>query len=264
MSFKQIVYTIVIGLGLLIAWVNTPFYIVEPWEIAITKTLGTLNTEIKYPWRHGKLPFLDSVVFFSTQTQKDESTANAASKDLQSVSANIAVNYSVDPSQVLSIYTNLGTLSSLKDKVISPSIQEAVKSTTSKYTAEELVTKRQIVSTEITDVLKEKLGKVGISVSAVNIVNFSFSESFDQSIENKVKAEQDALAQKNKLEQVRYEAEQQILKAKAEAETIRIQANAIQSQWGKEYVELKMIEKRDWKLPVTSLGTNNSTLLNLN
>jgi regulator of protease activity HflC (stomatin/prohibitin superfamily) len=61
-------------------------------------------------------------------------------------------------------------------------------------------------------------------------VNFDFSNSFDASIETKVKAEQDALTQKNKLEQVKYEAQQQIERAKAEAETIRIQAEAIQKQ----------------------------------
>jgi regulator of protease activity HflC (stomatin/prohibitin superfamily) len=82
----------------------------------------------------------------------------------------------------------------------------------------------------ITTNIKQKLAPYGLLVSEVNIVNFDFSKSFNDSIENKVKAEQDALAQKNKLEQVKYEAQQTIEQAKAQAESIRIQAEAISSQ----------------------------------
>jgi prohibitin 2 len=93
-----------------------------------------------------------------------------------------------------------------------------------------LITKRELVRSDIQVALKEKIEPYGVNIVQVNIVNFEFSNSFDASIEAKVKAEQDALAQKNKLEQVKYEAQQQIERAKAEAETIRIQAEAIQKQ----------------------------------
>ena len=77
----------------------------------------------------------------------------------------------------------------------------------------------------------------------VNITDFSFSTSFDSAIEAKVKAEQDALAEKNKLEQVKFQAQQQIEQSKAEAEKIRIQAEAITKQGGEEYVQLQRISK---------------------
>lgn len=116
------------------------------------------------------------------------------------------------------------------NKVVNPSVQEAVKSVTAKYTAEELITKRTLVSSEIKTILVEKLSKYGIIVGDVNMVNFNFSSDFNQAIERKVKAEQEALAEKNKLETVKYQAQQTIEQAKAEAESIKIQAEAIQSQ----------------------------------
>lgn len=79
-----------------------------------------------------------------------------------------------------------------------------------------------------------------------------------------MKAEQEALAEKNKLESVKFQAQQSIERAKAEAESIRIQAEAIKSQGGAEYVNLKWIEKRDGKLPSTSLGNSNGLIYNLN
>ena len=144
----------------------------------------------------------------------------------------------------------------LEDTLLAPAIQESVKAATAKYTAEELITKRELVRTDIENALKDKIVKYGVNIVQVNIVNFEFSDSFDASIESKVRAEQDALTQRNKLEQVKYEAQQQIERAKAEAETIRISAEAIQKQGGAAYVQLKWIEKWNGQLPTTSLGTS--------
>jgi regulator of protease activity HflC (stomatin/prohibitin superfamily) len=95
---------------------------------------------------------------------------------------------------------------------------------------------------------------LGIIITDVAIVDFNFSESFNKAIENKVTAEQNALAQKNQLEQVKYEAEQTVVKAKAEAEAIRIQAQAVTSQGGADYVKLKWVEKWNGTLPTHSLS----------
>lgn len=94
----------------------------------------------------------------------------------------------------------------------------------------------------------------GIIISGMNITNLEFSPSFNTAIEAKVTAEQNALAQKNKLEQVKYEAQQTIEKAKAEAESIKIQAESVNSQGGADYVKLKAIEKWNGVLPQYQLG----------
>lgn len=87
------------------------------------------------------------------------------------------------------------------------------------------------------------------------------SKSFNDAIEAKVTAEQEALTQKNKLEQVKYESEQKIVAAEAQAKAIEIQAKAIQHQWGAEYVKLKWIEKWNGQLPTTMAGDDTSLLI---
>jgi regulator of protease activity HflC (stomatin/prohibitin superfamily) len=124
----------------------------------------------------------------------------------------------------------VGNNEDIKRVLIDPAIQESVKAATAKYTAEELITKRTLVREDIMTNLKNKLSIDNIDIIALNITNFKFSDTFDIAIENKVKAEQDALTQKNKLEQIKYEAQQTIESAKAQAESIRIQAQAITSQ----------------------------------
>ncbi|NTU69216.1 prohibitin family protein [bacterium] len=208
-----------------------------------------------------KLPYIESVKTMNVQVQKDEVDASAASKDLQTVSSKLAINYNLSPEYVANIYKTVGR--DYKAVIIDPKVQESVKAVTAKYTAEELITKRELVRDEIKNLLREKLSPYGLVVSEVNITNFDFSKSFNEAIEAKVTAEQSALAAKNKLEQVKFEAEQRITTAKGEAEAIKIQAAAIQNQGGAEYVNLKWVEKWNGQLPSTVLG-DSVPMINLN
>lgn len=194
-----------------------------------------------------KTPYIEDVKAMDVRVQKDEVEASAASKDLQTVSSKLAVNFNLSPDFVTSVYRNVGK--DYKARLIDPAVQESVKAVTAKYTAEELITKREAVRDEIKVTLAGRLSAYGIIIDQVNIVNFDFSESFNAAIEAKVTAEQSALAAKNKLEQVKFEAEQRITTAKGEAEAIKIQAAAIQNQGGAEYVKLKAVEKWTGTLP---------------
>ena len=186
-------------------------------------------------------PIADNVVKMDVKTQKEEREASSASKDLQAVNTTVAINYRLDPTKVNKIYQSVGNDYAVK--IIDPAIQEYIKSATSKYTAEELITKREQVKEYLQTHLKENLAKNDILLEDVFITDFKFSDSFDKAIESKVTAEQRALESKNKLEQVKFEAEQQIATAKAEAESIRIKAQAVTQQGGADYVKLQAIQK---------------------
>lgn len=192
-------------------------------------------------------PIADRVIKMDVKTQKEEREASSASKDLQSVRTTIAVNYRLDPNKVNKIYQQVGR--DYASKIIDPAIQEYIKSVTSQYTAEELITKREQVKEALRVHLNENLAKNDIILEDVFITNFEFSENFDKAIESKVTAEQRALESKNKLEQIKFEAQQQIETAKAEAEAIRIKAQAVTQQGGADYVKLQAIQKWDGKLP---------------
>lgn len=235
--------------------INSCFFVVSPTERALKITLGRLSDTIYREGFHFKFPFFQTVTIVDLTIDRADAIAKSASKDLQNIVTTVAVNYQINEAEILNMYKLVGVNhSSIESNVFSSAIQEAVKSATAKYTAEELITKRELVRNEIEGILKDKTKNYGLLISQVNIVNFEFSDSFDASIESKVRAEQDALTQRNKLEQVKYEAQQQIERAKAEAETIRISAEAIQKQGGAAYVQLKWIEKWNGQLPTTSLG----------
>ena len=238
------------------------FRIIGAGERGIVLNWGAYNGVILDPGLHWKTPFKTRIIKMDVQTQKGETEADAASKDLNNVKANVAVNFHPDPAKIGDLYKNVGT--EYVERIISPAIQEAVKAATAKYTAEELVTKREIVKGDVVTMLSTRLQKYNLILDEVSITNFDFSASFNESIEKKVQAEQDALTSKNKLEQVKYEAQQQIETAKAQAETIRIQASAINAQGGADYVNLKAIEKWDGKLPTQMIPGSAVPFINLN
>ncbi len=162
-----------------------------------------------------KLPFIDSVIKMSVQTQKYETDSSAVTNDLQDVSTTIALNWRLDPGMADEVYRTLGL--EFIDRIAAPAIQETIKQITSQYNAEDLILRRDEVKNDITASLSTRLLERGIITEALSITNFQFSETFTAAIESKVAAEQAVLEARNKLERVRVEAEQAEAQARGEA-----------------------------------------------
>lgn len=234
---------IVVGIVALGSW-----GIVPAGSRGVVLDLGRVTGEIKSEGFYMKVPFVISVVNMDVRVQKEQVQTQAASKDLQTVSTTVSLNLSLAPDKCASVYQNIGR--DYLSVIVAPALQESIKAVVAKYTAESLITNREVVRQGIAQLIAEKLSPIGLRTDAVNIVNFDFSQSFNEAIESKVTAEQNALAAKNKLEQTKYEAEQRIATAEGEAKAIAIQSQAIQAQGGTAYLQLKAIEKWDGKLPV--------------
>jgi len=256
----------IIGLIALIILFGS-YTVVGSGERGVITQFGKVNDTILGEGFNFKMPIRDNIVKMNVQTQtvqfdnksdKGDNTESSsmfcATKDLQDVQIAVVVNYHLDASKVNKIYQQYG--STYQANIIEPIIREVVKSQSALYTAEELVTKRAEFSENISTILSTKLAEKDAIFERLNITNFQFSDSFNKAIEEKVTAEQNALAAKNKLEQVKFEAEQRVSTAKGEAEAIKIQAEAIQNQGGAEYINLKWVEKWNGQLPSTTLGAN--------
>ncbi len=235
---------------LLLIFIFGSFYTIPAGARGVILTFGKPSDLASTEGLHFKIPIAQRVIKMDVKTQKYEAPASSASRDLQVVSTNVAVNYHIVPDTVPILYQEIGI--TYQDRVIQPAVQEVVKSATAKFTAEELITKRPEVKDEIERQLKERMQKRGIILEELSITNFDFSESFNSAIEAKVTAEQNALAAKNKLEQVKYEAEQKIEEAKGKAEAITIESQALKSN--PDILELRAIEKWDGKLPTVTGG----------
>lgn len=242
--------TLVIIIALLAILALDSFVIVQPGHRGIVVQLGAVQPGVLNEGIHFKVPFLQDVVQSEVRVQKAQSDQTAASKDLQVVTTTVAVNYHLDPNAVAKLYQEVGL--SYQERIVEPAIGEALKSVTAQYTAEELISKRPEVSARIKESLGNKLAQYHIVLDEVNITEFRFSEEYNQAIEQKQIAEQQALKAELDLQRIEIEAQQKIEQAKAEAESLRLQKQEVTPELIKLReieAELKAIEKWDGKLP---------------
>ena len=232
-----------------------PFVIVGAGERGVVLNFGAVQGTVLDEGIHFRVPIMQRVIKIDVKVHKSETGAEAASKDLQDIRSTIAVNYHILADKANWVYQHLGT--SFKERIIDPAVQEVVKAITAKYNAVELITQREKVRDEIKALLKSRLLTYNIVVDDFSIVNFKFSQQFEQAIEAKQTAEQLALKAQRDLERIKIEADQKVASAKAEAESLRLQKENVTPQLIKlRQIEasIKAIEKWDGHLPKINSG----------
>lgn len=252
-EFKKTIPSVV-ALGLVLSTVAFECFTVVPaGHIGVQVTLGEVNQQTLAEGAHFVNPISRikevEVRLVTTKLQN----ASAGTKDLQQIHTDIVLNYRIDGSKAAHIYKEFGF--DLQDRVILPALSESLKAITAHYTSEELVTKRDVVSAQVKDEVAGKLSKYGVAVGDISLVNFGFSAEYQKAIEAKVIATQSKLKAEQDLQRIEVEAKQEIAKAEGRAKAIQIETQAINSQGGANYVQLKAIEKWDGNLPSTMAGT---------
>jgi len=206
---------------------------------------------------HFVIPFQDTIVNMEVRTLKFVKSTSSASKDLQTVSTEVTVNYAPDPNTVNILYKEVGL--QYESRVIQPAVEEVVKQVTANYNAEELITKRPQVKSDIELEITKRLDIYNIDTEVISITDFQFSVLFSQAIESKVEAEQKAQKAENDLLRIEVEARQieqqakgiaaaNVAQAEGEAEAIRVINEALSAN--PFYLEWLKTQAWDGRLPL--------------
>lgn len=187
-------------------------------KVAVVTRFGKAQDETLEAGFHVK-PFFNTLHPMSIQTQTMQTTLSAFSSDIQQVNTTVTLNYNIDKTNAVTLYREVG--SGYEKTLMAPRVQEDVKIVFSRYTAENLVQKRDLLSTEILELLQEYLAPYGINVTAVAIEDIDFTDAFTNAVEAKQVATQEKLTAQTQQERLTMEAE-----AQAERETIAAQAKA--------------------------------------
>lgn len=236
----------VLAILILVYNLLSSFYTIQSGERGLVFRFGNIvSTETE--GLHFLIPLSEKVTKVDIRTKKTSADAVASTKDIQSVTTEVSLNYHLDTNKLKEIYSKTGI--EVDDKIVHPRIQEIVKAVSAKLSAEQLITQRELVKSEIATALRSDLGQYNIIVEDIQITNFQFSREFAASIEAKQTSAQLALKAKNDLDRIKVEAEQIVATAEAEAKAITIKTEAINSAGGKNYTSLKFIEKWDGVMP---------------
>ena len=279
LSIKKVVSTVI--LVILVGSVVLGSVVVIPaGHTGVVVTMGRVSDLVLQEGMHLKIPFAQQIVMIDNRIVKLEVTTQAFSKDLQTISAVLAVNYRIDKGMGHSIYKNVG--SAYESVLVVPAVHEVLKAVVAEYTASTLVASRGAVSVELDDSIKNKLQSSGIMVEDLNIIDWDFSDEYIVAIEQKQVAEQNLIKTRTEQEQAVVIAEatakQQIIASQAKAQSAVIEAEAKAKQialeaeaqaeanrklaesLSQELIRYETVNKWDGKLPQVQTGSAGSLI----
>ncbi|MEG4965887.1 prohibitin family protein [Microcoleus sp. B6-A1] len=234
------------------------FIIVNAGERGVLMQFGKVQEQVLGEGIHVIVPTVYTVKKLSVRVQKQESSAEASSKDLQDVFTDVALNWHIIPEEANAIFQQIGDEKEVVVRIIDPAVEEVLKAVMAKYTAEEIITKRGEVKAAVDDSLTLRLVTYHIAVDDISLVHVHFSERFSEAVEAKQIAEQEAKRGEFLALKAVKQAEAKVNLAKGEAEVQRL----LRDNLTPELLERQAIEKWDGKLPLI-VGDGGKNLLDL-
>jgi regulator of protease activity HflC (stomatin/prohibitin superfamily) len=241
-----------VSLGWLLLIIFGCFSSIKTGEVGIKTKFGKITDTYLSEGINFKMPYEKiEKVNIKVQKYENKEELSTSTKDMQIVNnIKVTINYQVNGKEAVNLYKRVGN--NYKQTILEPAIQETVKATISKYTSEELVTKRSEISLDINNTLNDRIKGYGINSVSVAINNFDFSQSYNDAIEKKAVAEQEVATAKNQQQKAKIEAETKIIKAKSEAEANK----NLEKSLSPEILQQKFIEKWNGQLPTVTSGNS--------
>lgn len=260
----------IIVLVVLIILLFSCFTVIDAGHTGVVLTFGKVSDTVLQEGLHLKAPFAQTVISIDNRIVKLEVTTEAFSKDLQTISSVVAINYHINKDASHSLYKDVGL--GYQDVLITPAINEVLKAVTAQYTAIELVSARSTVSVLLDEQMNAKLNAYGIFVNEINIINWDFTAEYISAVEAKQVAEQNLIKTRTEQEQAlviantdaqrieiaaQAEANQILILAQAQAESNQILSESLSDP----LIQYRTVDKWNGELPmVTSGGTPLITL----
>ena len=245
---------------LLLAIIFRPFAIVNAGERGVLMQFGKVQNQVLDEGIHPILPVVTSVKRLSVRVHKNSFQADAASKDLQKITTELAINWHIDPTKANKIFQQVGDEEQIVNGIITPAVSEVLKAATAKKTAEQIITIRTKLKEEIDNNLRNRLAAYSLIVDDVSLVNFAFSPEFSRAIESKQIAEQEAKQAEFIAKKATQEAQAEINRAKGQAEAQRLQRQTLTP----DLLQKQAIEKWDGHFPTVMGGNGTLPLININ
>ena len=229
----------------LVSLILQPLVIISAGERGVLLHFGQVQPEIFDEGLHLILPLVEKVEKLSVRVQKREISAEASSKDLQDIKTDVALNWHLIPTEVNLAFQQVGDAVMVVDRAIDPAVEEVLKAVMAQYTAEEIITKRNEVKASVDQFLSDRLRNYHVFVDDISLVHVKFSERFNEAVEAKQIAEQEAKRAEFLTVKAAREAEARIHWAEGEAEAQRL----LQQSLTPELLQRQAIDRWNGKLP---------------
>lgn len=242
-----------VGIGILLLVLvlaaSQSTYVVEPGHRGVQVTLGKVSEQFKPEGFGTKQPFISYVVPVPVRQQAREIPAECYSSDLQQVTVQLRVLYRIPETSVVRIYQQYA--GDPFDSLIAPRVQEALKEITALQSAEQIVKQREGIKTHALKAARDKVGEI-LMIEDLVVENITLSKELEAAIESKMVQEQEAAKARFTQLKAQIEADTAIIRAKGEAEAIRVRGDALRDN--PTLIQLQIVEKWDGKTPLVVGG----------
>jgi prohibitin 2 len=247
-TLGKLIGTVILILVLVIAG-SQATYVVEPGTRGVMVTLGKVSPAALPEGFGTKAPFISHIQPVVIRQQTRDLPAECYSADLQQVNVQLRVLYRIPEASVVKIYQDYAgePFSSL----VAPRVQEALKEVTALQSAEQIVKKREEIKTRTLQSTREKIDNLLI-IEDIVLENITLSKELEAAIESKMVQEQEAAKARFTQQKAQIEADTAIIRAKGEAEAIRIRGEALRDTPG--LIQLQIVEKWDGRAPLVIGG----------
>lgn len=241
---------VLLAFGFLIS--GCGFETIDTGNRGIETNFGKIVGEPLSEGLHFYNPFTSDIIEIEVRERKVEGVADSFTRDTQNVKVGFAVVLYPDPSQIHVIYQKFGK--NWDETIVAPLIQNSIKDVIGQNIADDLVGKRDQMRATAQKELTQKLKERSVIVTSLAFTNLDFDDAYEDAVEQKVVAIQNALAEKNRSVQIEEKAKQTVAAAKADAESMRIKTQALSQNKG--LVEYELAQKWDGKLPTQMFGSS--------
>ncbi|MGK5086200.1 prohibitin family protein [Bdellovibrionota bacterium FG-2] len=240
-----------VAIFLLVVLGSAGTFIIPPGHRGVLVTMGKVSPVFAPEGLGFKAPFITSVLPISIRQQTKTAQADCYSSDLQQINVELKVLYRIPENMIVRTFQDYS--GDPFDSLVAPRVSEAIKEVTALQSAEQIVKKREEIKSKAFAAARLKIGTL-LVIEDIVIQNVALSKELEAAIEAKMVQEQEAAKAKFVQQKAEIEANTAIIKAKGEAEAIRVRGRALQDSPG--LVQLQIVEKWNGVSPLVVGGSS--------
>ena len=205
-------------------------------------------------------PFTSAIVEMDTRVQRVDAETDTYTRDVQQAAIKYTLNYRLQQNAAHLMYRDIGR--DWEQKLIPQVVLGTLKEVVGKWDAVDLISNRDKAANTAFDQIRSNLAERNVEVSRFEITDIAYTHEFENSVEQKVIAQQKAIEEQNRTKQIEEQARQKVLSAEAEAKSMQIRAEALEKN--AKLVEWEAVQKWNGVLPQYMLGGGTTPFINLN
>ncbi len=223
--------TVLVGLLILVGASGCGMAVIEDGEVGVKADFGHIADQPLGSGWHWYVPLFSWIETWNVKTQEIKEVAQVPSSEGLISQLDVSVIYNVPSDKAVIVRKTVGQ--GYQETVLEPYIREAIRNIVSGYAVKALFSDegRKEIGENILAFLKAKVEPRGIFVQDVLLRDVRLPTSFAQSIELKLRAEQESLQKEFELIKAKKDAEIEVARAEGVAKSNQIIAGSISDQY---------------------------------